>query len=611
LSPRFNTRLPWVLPLLSGLVAYAIAPLGGLVWDDQLVRQQLAAFPSLHEVFQPPAGIQQWTYAYYRPVTVLSYMADLRLFGFASPAGPHALNVVYHLITTYFVWRLLRRLFVHLPKAETAAQIATILFAVHPIHTESVSWITGRSDLLATLFLLPALLAALKWRDNGSMSALFLSPVLFFLALLAKEVALAGLLILLPLLWSDNRGRSKGAGDGLVPPAAAAGDRLLAVAAMVLSWVVLVWYYFTLRQAAGATVESLPVDDFQALPAAISWYLMKLVVPWPQSNFVTEDMLPGAMLTGAVMLAGAGILAASVTCLRRHGERTMLLGLWWLGVALLPSLAATLTGVSETPVAERSLYLPSVGAALALGPVLSHLLTTSLRPTAWSAGVLTIVLLATTVQRGTIWLNDLALWTNAVQQAPSHGLPWLSLGKARFESGDQKGALQAFQQARDRQDDALGRAIASFNLGTIYLEGGNLGQADAAFTAAVAADPTFAMGHFGLARVLYARGTSPDASLRAASEPIDLLEQAAREVELALTQDAAAVQIHLLAAMIHGATGDMLRQGPNGAQASQSWIKAMAHLEHVRQLDAGVASLPEARAMRERLVRDLKAADAR
>ena len=150
-------------------------------------------------MLRPPDNIARWSYGYYRPVVILSYLADARVFGTGSPAGPHIFNVTCHLLTTMLVWLLARRVLRQIPDGGGGAVVAATVFAVHPIHTESVSWIAGRSDVLAALFLVTALLLALRWLDRRSAVALLLAPVFFLLALLSKEIAIVGL-ALLPLL---------------------------------------------------------------------------------------------------------------------------------------------------------------------------------------------------------------------------------------------------------------------------------------------------------------------------------------------------------------------------------------------------------------------------
>ena len=189
-------RWLWLTPILLAIIVYLPALWGDLVWDDVVIfERQLVAINGIRDVLFPPEGIWGWTYVYYRPVVALSYLLDVGLFGRGSAAGPHLSNVFYHVIATFFVWVLAKRLFLRLPNGAAGAIVAASIFAVHPIHTESVNWIAGRGDVLVTMFLLPSITLVLVWRDRRENWALILAAVLFLLALLSKELAVAALIL--------------------------------------------------------------------------------------------------------------------------------------------------------------------------------------------------------------------------------------------------------------------------------------------------------------------------------------------------------------------------------------------------------------------------------
>ena len=120
-------RWLWLVPLLLAAIAYAPAPWGDLVWDDYFIEQQLPAFNSPGDLLFPPDGIRGWTYAYYRPVVVLSYMLDATLYGAGSTVGPHLSNLIFHVVTTWLVWLLAVRLFGHRSNGAIAAAFAASL----------------------------------------------------------------------------------------------------------------------------------------------------------------------------------------------------------------------------------------------------------------------------------------------------------------------------------------------------------------------------------------------------------------------------------------------------------------------------------------------------
>jgi len=603
-----RSLLRW-LPLLAAGLAYLVAPTAALVWDDQiLVTQQLPSFQSVADILQPPAGIPQWSYAYYRPVVVVSYLLDAWLFGPGSAIGPHAMNVLYHLLTTLGVGLLALRLLGRSTEGELAAIAAATLFAVHPIHTESVSWVAGRSDLLATLLLVPALHLALRFRDEGATWQLLLSPVLFLLALLTKEVAIAGL-ALAPLLWvlapvsapvSAPVGAPLGANPlSIAPKGAPTGGGLM----LALSWLGAAWVWWSLRLAGGAALAVNPSGSEVLLwnpLRALAWYLGKLVVPWPQANFAVWEMVPEIPVSLGI-LAVALLLLLAVARLWWQGRgdgrirsAVILLGLCWTGLALAPSLAATLSGVAETPVAERYLYLPSVGFALAVGGALGLLLQASggaggRRLVLGGYTLLCAVLLALCLQRGLVWQNDLRLWADATARAPAYALPWVERGKAQAASGDDSTALAFFERARTLKGSAQTRAVASYNTGLLYAQRNEIFRAEQAFRDAVTINPAYGKGYYGLGRIALARATGPGAGTTA--ERRLLLDQAAANLQRALEVSPGFVDAWVQLARVLAARGDSSR--------------ALLALANAERLDPGVVTRPEVAALQAGLTQSL------
>jgi len=580
----------WVAPLVAALAAFAIAPRGELVWDDQIViGQQMMSIDDFADVLRPPSEIPQWTRDYFRPVVLASYLLDRRLFG-RGTAGPHAANVVYHMLATFFVWLLLSRL---LRADPVTVALAATLFAVHPVHTESVSWITGRSDLLATMFLVPALWFAIVWRDRRSIVAMLAGPLLFLLALLSKEVAITGIVILpvLLLLKTDGRGRPSG----------------LAMAGALLPWLAALVAYFGMRAGGGAGIGELPagIDEWLLRPArALAWSLQKLVVPWPQSNFVVPGMLPGFPVTAMILAAAAIFLCAAGWSWRRSGDGAAFAGLWWTGVAIAPSLAVTFNGIAVTPVAERYLYLPSVGAALAVGAVLVRLAGGGLRRVSRIAAVvLFAVFMAATVQRGRVWLSDLRLWTDTTSKVTTHAIPWVELGKARMKAGDADGALEAFLRARLLDKTPKMTAITEFNLGAMYAQRGQTADAERAFTAAIEAEPRYARGYYGLGRLLLERSLRP---ALAGPRRLDYLGRAAGYLETAVALAPAFASSHIALARTRLAEGNVwLREGDR-RRAEVSYRRGLQQLGQLQQHNPGAMQRPDVRELIVSLRRSLR-----
>jgi hypothetical protein len=510
----------WLIPLLAAGVAYAPAPWADLVWDDPVFLDfQLRHFDSLRDVLVPPDDITRWSYAYYRPLVVLSYLLDAWLFGPGAAAGPHVANVIYHMTTTAGVALLLHRLLHHLPGSEAGALAGATVFAVHPLHTESVSWIAGRSDVLATMFLVPALLLALRWRDRRSVPALLLAPVLYWLALLGKEVAITGL-ALLPLILVLAHGQvtaavpAAGPGDVAAPAPARAqpSGRTLASLAIVIAFLGAAAVYFWLRQRA-----SMPALEYQPLTftergwrilQGTAYYLVKALVPWQQSAIVTWQMVPGRLVSAATV--GTAALCAVWSAVRwRRGEGTPLLALSWFTATIALAIWTSVGPITNTPLAERHLYLPSIGVVLGLGYAISVAWTQSWRTMAGALVALLIVLYAAAaLNRGLIWRTDYTLWADATRKARTDGLAWINYGLAQWMRGELEPALASFRQGlEDEGLEAKFQARAHNGIGMIAAAKGDVALAEASFRQAIATHPEFVEPYYRVACLYIARAT--------------------------------------------------------------------------------------------------------
>lgn len=180
------------------MVAFLPGVSGLAYWDDAFWPRQLPFFVDAASLLQPPPGIPDWPYNYFRPVWISSLLLDASLY--SSPLGGHWMNLGYHAATVLLIYLLAKRLVASRYPAEAAlaAALAAGLFAVHPIHAESICWVGARVDILATLFCTLTLGLALRWRDRGGWLALLATPLAYLLALGSKEVGIVTA-VLVPL----------------------------------------------------------------------------------------------------------------------------------------------------------------------------------------------------------------------------------------------------------------------------------------------------------------------------------------------------------------------------------------------------------------------------
>lgn len=417
-----------VLALLA--VAPFVASLGGeLVWDDRLLIEEEVRFHSPRfaleilgqDFFHDVEEI--YRYGYYRPVVSLSYWLTWKLAGEA-PAPYHATNLVLHAAATVLLLLMLRGL---AGGPGWAPFAGAALFAVHPVHAESVAWISGRTDLLAAVMVLASAVALLRAlgedgpRAGGWMAAAVAAAAA---APFAKEAA---------LFWP------------LVPAAAAAvagpGRARRRWAASSAALVAGLAPYLALRVGVAGTLG--PSVQWRAdqwpsvlltVPRTFWRYLVELALPdgpepYLQNPLVRSPLAPGVVLGLAAM---AALVVGWWRWRRRRPAVSFLAAFWLLSFVPIANLVR-ISGPEDmgAPMAERFAYLPSAAACALAGLGLAALAARSgwLRkvvPVAVAAVVVVLAAMSAAATRP--WLSERALFERMVELAPDAPLPNLLLG---------------------------------------------------------------------------------------------------------------------------------------------------------------------------------------
>lgn len=558
------TRNASVLPAAIGVgllavAAYANSLTNGFVWDDQIILdRQLVAFPSLGAVLIPPAGIPQFSPDYYRPVVIASYLFD-RALGGREPFVYHGSLVAAHAVATVLLFLLAVRLFGQRAGAMFGAVGAAALFAVHPVHTESVAWIAGRSDVLAAVFTLAALLAHGEFDDPAARSELgrrvrrptpkprlwprskralgrsVATGVFVFLAVGSKETAATVFPLLLLrdwLAWRPNReARLR------VP------DLMIRYAGPVAAGVA----YLLLRRAAlGEFVGHAPGDPGLERSAAdflgaVALYVGRLAVPLRLNAYI--DSVPTDWVTLCITAVTIAAVVGAGIVLYRRNETLPAFLLAWVVMALVPSLAIVWK-IPEAPVAERYLYLPSAGYCLLLGCVAMRAWASQRLPGASvvaSLAVASLVLagLAATVVRNRVWHDNLSLWSDAASKSHVSGMPLRSLAAELQRRGRFEEARRHFEDALDKQNSRTGRQIILNNLGTLAMQVADYGQAERLYRQALDVEANAPDTLFNLGLATLERGGRTRAAAR---EALTLYRRAAAlsphdaDIEAALGQ---------------------------------------------------------------------------
>jgi len=486
-------------------------------WDDRFLVVENAhvkdlSWTGLAGLFARPV------HGTYLPLRALSYALDFRLWGL-NPFGYHLTNVALHAANVWLVLALAGLAFDSL----LARLACALAFAVHPVHAEAVTWISGRRDVLSAFFFLSSLALFVRAREAWA-AAYFGSLACFLAALLSKGTTVVLPLALILCVWLKAARRETPRWQR--SPLAYLPFVLLAAAFVAIHALV--------GKQAGA-IKEYHGGSFAATMATMAQVLLSYV----RLIFVPENLCasyylrpPADVSTGAVLLRWlplAGLAALALVGLRRSWLPAFS-GLWFL-VALLPVL--NLVPIS-TLKAERYLYVPSVAFCLLLGGAAGSLRKPT---TVVLLGSLVACLAAGLAHRNETWRDSRTLWLDTLRKCPVNPKAASDLGLVYQSEGQVERAIRQYQRAL-RIDDKLTKVYN--NLGTAYNALGKNREALAAFTKAVEADANYAKGHFNLGeqhRVMgnvqealkhYRRAVECDPELGIARQRLDMMGKSDR-----------------------------------------------------------------------------------
>jgi tetratricopeptide (TPR) repeat protein len=468
---------PALAVVLLAIAAYANALANGFAQDDsRLIEENLQIrslwnLPTLFasDLFQGayPAAM------YYRPLVLASFALEYAFAG-PLPAVYHLTNIVLHALVCLLLYVLVRRLFA----APTLALVAAALFAVHPVHTEAVTAISGRGDLLGTLFILAG--ALLYATPAGPMAPRRMLAALacMALALLSKESSLIAI-TLLPL--SDLVRRE-------VRPVVAAREALRERAPFWIGLAILVALYGVAREVATASDVSMSqlgflgnrhgLDTPLALKLAscakvLGLYFRLLVFPYELSADYDFNQVPLATsaFTAASVLPGLALIALLTLGVgQRRKDPALFFGIASLLLTLLPIAFAL--PFANFPPAERYLYFSSLGLCIGIAAIVVRVPARA--QVACLSLLFCLVILpgaARTALRNRDWRDDHSLWAATIETSPNSSKAQanraLSLSARAEEAqslGDLDRARELFRESASHYERAV--AIDPFVPGT-------------------------------------------------------------------------------------------------------------------------------------------------
>ena len=465
-------RNAWfIIPMAVAAIVFANSLKGVFFWDDHALifdNPLIKTWSGTMTMFSP----DYWKYRHsgmsgqYRPLRNITFTLDYS-FWHVNPFGYHLTNMGLHVLNVALVALAARAVF----RSDGAALISGVLFAVHPVHIESINYVKNRSDLLCTLFFLSAFLFWLKGKQWQALCCFVLSAVSKELGVMLPFVMAAYALL------QDKTARRGELMKKTVPYFAIFGAFLF-------------WKFVVLAVPDGAAaVEIDPVissvEPLRLVASTVRAYIVLLFMP---ANLNVDRLLPvlhslvepGALAFYFICAAGLyGIYHSA-------GRNRYLFALAWILVCLGP--ISNIIPIKGRAFAEQRLYLPSVGWALFFGSLLSDVIGGKLalpRISADNARKGGIILVAAwvaawsviVIRRNVLWQDTEKLWAAAAAENPANSRAWLNLSGVYMERGQYDKAENIYR--------ALAKYPQSKTTDTIHLNRGIIAQARGDYSGAL------------------------------------------------------------------------------------------------------------------------------
>lgn len=526
--PKWKIIVLCLMVFAVAVAVYANTIGSDFIWDDEYLiinNSQIKNFKHLPNVFKTWVGYgSENINNFYRPVQEISNMVDYFLWGL-KPAGFHFTNVVLHALVAVMVCVFL----MYLSGSLVVAGVASLLYAVHPVHTEAIAYIAGRADPLYAFFMLVSLVffisAAQAPRASWARVKFFLSLVCFVLSILSKEIVVVmPLLVFLYVFYFKREGESAGP-------------------VKVLKWAWVPYFaifavYAYLRLTILSFSDVAPPSVFGKIPLVFRLvtffrtllvYFGLLLVP---KGLHMERALPiSTTIFDIEEIAGIAVVSALIGLawwtFRRN--RLVSFGIVWFFANLLP--VSNIVPINSF-LAEHWLYMASVGMFLIVGVGAAYVYDKLLKGKIIlkigfmlaMAGMVSYYAMGTIV-RNRDWKDEISFFTSTLKYHPRNARLYLNLGNTYYEKGDVAKAVEQYQKSIDINKDY---AVAYGNIGSAYLHEGKAKEAEEYLVKAVTLQQNYPIAHYNLGIISFQKGDYEGAvkELRISTEQLPQFFQA-------------------------------------------------------------------------------------
>ena len=455
-----------------------------IILDDQLYVTKNPAIQgglTLEGIRWAFSAASMETSGNWHPLTWISHMADIHCFAL-SPAGHHLTSVLIHTLNVALLFLVL----CSMSQAIWCSAAVAALFALHPLHGESVAWVAERTDVLSTFFWMLTLLLYAYYLKRPGALRYFATLTAFVVGLMAKPMLVTLPVVMLCLdYWPlqrfpGSRVTPGGTGSAPPPPAAAIGSTWQALLLEKLPFLVVAAGFSVLAivaQHRGGFVPDLKVYPLQLrlYNALLGYqgYLIKAV--WPHDLAVYYPFPAIGSLWPAL---GSSLLLLFITAaagLNLFRRPYLMVGWLWFVVTLLPVIG--IIQVGQQSMADRYMYIPLVGLAIMAAWGIPELIPARVRcpaPLLAAAAVVLAFLGALTWRQLGYWRNSRTLLEHALQVTGPNYYAHSLLGNALFQEGNYQEALPHYQAAAQINPKY---EVAHYKIGMISVINGDLDAA--------------------------------------------------------------------------------------------------------------------------------------
>jgi len=518
----------------------------------------------------------------WHPITWLSHMADVELYGM-NPRGHHLTNVIIHTVSSLLLLLLLIRITGSLWQSSFVA----FLFALHPLHVESVAWVAERKDVLSAFFWFLTLFLYSEYTSKLKLTLYMLSLLTFVLGLMSKPMLVTlPIVMLLMDFWPLDRYRHEEQVQGQQRSVsgfsftALVKEKIPFFACSLLSAVITIY-----AQNKGGAIRSFDMIPFvlrveNALIAYVK-YIFKTF--WPQDLAVLYPFPFSIQLWevfGSLLLL---LLVSMATFRVRHRHPYLLVGWFWFLVTVVPVIGLIQVGLQS--MADRYTYIPLTGLFIMAAwgvPNLTKGLQHRGGTLSLLAGGVIITSASLTWQQLGYWQNEISLFRHALQITTGNFVAHNNLGVALARKGDLDAAIKEYYEALRLEPNY---SDPHNNLGVALARKGDLDGAIREYKKAIQIFPNYTQAHYNLGAALASKGT---------------LDAAIQEFQEALRINPIYTKAHNNLGAVLASKGDLdaaiqefkvaLRLDPNYTNAHNNLAEA---LDNKGDLDAAIKEYQE------------------